>query len=250
MAHLTGDDKRRYVAEMFARISPRYDLMNSLMTGGLHHRWKRDTARLTAAGAAGPALDIATGTGDLAFALARCPGVTGVVGVDLLPEMLSIARLKIPSAHQTPSSFRRRPESSLPISFVQGDALRLPFPDNSFAGATAGFSLRNMPDVPAAISEMARVVAPGGKVTTLELTPMRPGIPALLGRFYFHRFVPLMGQLVAGDRAAYTYLPDSVDYFLTADGLADVYRQAGLAGVGYRRLGLGGVALHFGDKPA
>ena len=241
MAHLTGGDKRRYVAEMFARISPRYDLMNSLMTGGLHHRWKRETARLTAAGVAGTGgdgamLDIATGTGDLVFALANCAGVTGVVGVDLLPEMLSIATRRRRAGRQ---------RGDVPITFVQGDALRLPF-----AGATAGFSLRNMPDVPAAINEMARVVAPGGKVTTLELTPMRPGIPALLGRIYFHQFVPLLGQLVAGDRSAYTYLPDSVDYFLTADGLADVYRQAGLAGVGYRRLGLGGVALHFGDKPA
>ena len=140
--------------------------------------------------------------------------------------------------------------SDTPVTFALGDALRLPFADNTFAGATAGFSLRNMPDVPAAINEMARVVVPGGRVTTLELTPMRPGISAALGRFYFHQFVPLMGQLVAGDRAAYTYLPDSVDYFLTADGLAEVYRQAGLVGVGYRRLGLGGVALHFGDKPA
>ena len=91
---------------------------------------------------------------------------------------------------------------------------------------------------------------PGGRVTTLELTPMPPGIASNMGRFYFHRLVPLMGQLVAGDRTAYTYLPDSVDYFLTADGLADVFRQAGLVDVGYRRLGLGGVALHFGDQPA
>ncbi|MCE2501539.1 MAG: ubiquinone/menaquinone biosynthesis methyltransferase [Dehalococcoidia bacterium] len=250
MAHLTGDDKRRYVAEMFARISPRYDLMNSLMTGGMHHRWKRDTARLTAAGAAGTerggtdgigaTLDIATGTGDLAFALANCAGVTAVVGVDLLSEMLSIAARRRRVGH--------RPGDT-PITFAQADALQLPFADNTFVGATAGFSLRNMPDVPAAINEMARVVAPGGKVTTLELTPMRPGIPAMMGRLYFHRFVPLMGQLVAGDRAAYTYLPDSVDYFLTADGLAEVYRQAGLVNVGYRRLGLGGVALHYGDKP-
>ncbi len=240
MAHLRGDEKRRYVAEMFARISPRYDLMNSLMTGGLHHRWKRATARLTAGKAAGPALDVATGTGDLAFALADCPKVTEVVGVDLLPEMLTIAN--------------RRRASGLgggrSVQFVQGDALRLPFPDESFVGATAGFSLRNMPDVPAAIREMARVVAPGGRVTTLELTPMAPGIASGMGHFYFRRLVPLMGQLVAGDRAAYTYLPDSVDYFLTADGLAELFREAGLVDVGYRRLGFGGVALHFGDRPA
>ena len=249
MAHLSGDDKRRYVAEMFARISPRYDLMNSLMTGGMHHRWKRATARLTAAGVTGTerggtagigaTVDIATGTGDLAFALARCPGVTSVVGVDLLPEMLTIA-----TRRQQAGAYWNQ----APTSFMLGDALWLPFADNTFAGATAGFSLRNMPDVPAAIGEMARVVAPGGKVTTLELTPMPPGIPAVLGRLYFRQLVPLMGQLVASERAAYTYLPESVDYFLTADGLADVYRQAGLINVGYRRLGLGGVALHYGDK--
>ena len=239
MAHLSGDEKRRYVAEMFARISPRYDLMNSLMTGGLHHRWKRATARLTAGSAAGPALDVATGTGDLAFALADCPNITQVVAVDLLPEMLTIANRRRASG----------PSRGRMVQFVQGDALRLPFPDGSFVGATAGFSLRNMPDVPSAIREMARVVAPGGRVTTLELTPMPSGIASSLGRIYFRRLVPLMGQLVAGDRAAYTYLPDSVDYFLTADGLAEVFRQAGLVNVDYRRLGFGGVALHFGDQP-
>ncbi len=245
MAHLRGDDKRRYVAEMFARISPRYDLMNSLMTGGLHHRWKRETARLTAAGLHGGALDVATGTGDLAFALVRQPGITHVVGVDLLGEMLAIAQRKHPA---TPPG--RLPSGSGQPAFAMADALRLPFPDGSFVCATAGFSLRNMADVPAAIAEMARVVAPGGRVTTLELTPMPPGIRAALGRLYFHRLVPLMGQLVAGDRAAYSYLPSSVDYFLTAEGLAEVYRQSGLVNVGYRRLGLGGVALHFGEKPA
>ncbi len=239
MAHLRGDDKRQYVAEMFARISPRYDLMNSLMTGGLHHRWKRETARFTAAGLQGAALDVATGTGDLAFALARCPGIDRAVGVDLLSEMLTIAANKPAASDKCTAS----------TSFIMGDALQLPFPDNAFVCATAGFSLRNMADVPAAIAEMARVVSPGGRVTTLELTPMPPGIRAALGRLYFHRFVPLMGQVVAGDRTAYTYLPSSVDYFLTAEGLAEVYRQAGLVNVGYRRLGLGGVALHHGEKP-
>ena len=240
MAHLRGDDKRRYVAEMFARISPRYDLMNSLMTGGLHHRWKRETARFTAAGLRGAALDVATGTGDLAFALARCPGIDRVVGVDLLAEMLTIAVDK-PAAREARQS---------PASFAMADALHLPFADGSFVCATAGFSLRNMADLHAAIAEMARVVSPGGRVTTLELTPMPPGIRAALGRLYFHHLVPVMGQLVAGDRTAYTYLPSSVDYFLTAEGLAEVYRNAGLVNVGYRRLGLGGVAIHYGEKPS
>ena len=238
MAQLRGDEKRRYVAEMFARISPRYDLMNSLMTGGMHHRWKRATARFTATGLRGSALDIATGTGDLAFALAQIPGVSPVVGVDLLPEMLTIARGK-----------RAKISGAGPAAeFAVGDALRLPFADGTFCCATAGFSLRNMADVPAAIAEMARVVAPGGRITTLELTPMPPGLRAALGRVYFHHVVPLLGQVVAGDRSAYTYLPNSVDYFLTADGLAEVYRAVGLTDVGYCRLGMGGVALHYGVK--
>ena len=242
MAHLRGDDKRRYVAEMFARISPRYDLMNTLMTGGQHHRWKRATARLTADGLDGIALDVATGTGDLAFALARRPGIRAAVGVDLLGEMLAIAADK-------PAGRNANANASTPIHFVMGDALRLPFADGTFCCATAGFSLRNMADVPATIGEMARVVAPGGRVTTLELTPMEGGVRAALGGFYFRRVVPLLGQLVAGDRTAYTYLPSSVDYFLTADELAAVYRAAGLVEVGYRRMGGGGVALHYGAKP-
>ena len=141
MAHLRGDDKRQYVAEMFARISPRYDLMNSLMTGGLHHRWNGRRPGSPPPGCAAPPLDVATGTGDLAFALARCPGIDRAVGVDLLSEMLTIARDK-PAAHQPqpspphiPSSFPqphpsfpRRRESSPPVSFVMGDALQLPFP--------------------------------------------------------------------------------------------------------------------------
>ncbi len=239
MANLSGDAKQTYVADLFARIAGRYDLMNSLMTGGMHHRWKRVTARRTAAGLTGPALDIATGTGDLAFALARQPGIEKAVGVDLLAEMLTLSEGK-----------RRKRAHSHSTAFIQGDALRLPFPDGTFACATAGFSLRNMPDLPQAIAEMARVVRPGGRVTTLELTPMGPGLKASLFRLYFHNIVPLVGQLVAGDRGAYTYLPQSVDYFLQADGLAELFSQVGLTEVGYRKLGFGTVAIHYGMKPA
>ena len=230
MAHLHGDDKQRYVAEMFARISPRYDLMNSLMTGGLHHRWKRATAQLTTANLSGNSLDVATGTGDLAFALARCPAITSVVGVDLLPEMLRIASSKAFGMVA----------STTEINFVIGDALRLPFPDDTFACATAGFSMRNMADVPAAVQEMARVVKPGGRVTTLELTPMPKGVLSSIGRLYFHYLVPFLGQLISGDRAAYTYLPNSVDYFLTADGLAFSVSRASyrLCPVGIWRCGI------------
>lgn len=239
MTQLQGDEKQRYVADLFARISGRYDLMNTLMTGGMHHYWKRKTARLASHGLTGVGLDIATGTGDLAFALARQPGIGNAVGVDLLPEMLSIAHTK-----------SRKMGLQSGVFFAVGDALLLPFPDNTFACATAGFSLRNMPDLPQALSEMVRVVEPGGRVATLELTPMGQGIKSSLFRVYFHRLVPIVGQLVAGDRSAYTYLPQSVDYFLEADRLSDLFRQVGLTDVGYVPLGFGTVAIHYGVKSA
>ena len=181
MTQLQGEAKQRYVADLFARISRRYDLMNTLMTGGMHHRWKRQTARLTTQGLSGKALDIATGTGDLAFALVCQPGVEHVVAVDLLPEMLAFAQVKSRSQYIDQH-----------VTLITGDALTLPFHDNAFACATAGFSLRNMPDLPQALTEMARVVRPGGQITTLELTPLSIGIKSRLFRFYFHRFVPLM----------------------------------------------------------
>ncbi|MBM3943344.1 MAG: ubiquinone/menaquinone biosynthesis methyltransferase [SAR202 cluster bacterium] len=240
MPGIETQDKQQYVAEMFARISPRYDLMNSLMTGGQHHRWKRLTARLASQGLTGPALDVATGTGDLALCLARRPGIQPVVGADLLPPMLALARRK---ARQKGMDGR--------VYWAAGDALALPFPNNTFACATAGFSLRNMPEpdgIAGALREMVRVVRPGGRVAILELTPMTGGIISRSFRLYFHHLVPLMGQLVAGERAAYTYLPRSVDRFLEAEALARLFRELGLREVGYRRLGCGTMAIHWGVK--
>jgi demethylmenaquinone methyltransferase/2-methoxy-6-polyprenyl-1,4-benzoquinol methylase len=223
---------------MFARIAGRYDLMNDLMTARLHRRWKRETAELATRGLQGKALDVATGTGDLALALARCPGIEQAVGVDLLPQMIAAARRKA-------SERRLRGKAT----WVLGDALELPFPESTFACATAGFSLRNMADLRGALAEMVRVVRPGGRITTLELSPMAGGPKSVLIRWYFHRLVPIMGRIVAGDRAAYTYLPQSVDRFLDADHLASLLRDLGLTGVGYSRLGFGTVTLHWGDRP-
>ena len=238
MAQLEGDAKQKYVAVLFARIASRYDLMNDLMTLGQHRRWKQHTARLTAQGLRGISLDIATGTGDLARALSRQPGIEHSIGLDLLPEMISLGRAKL-----------RSRDLAAKTTMMLGDALRLPFPDESFACATAGFSLRNMPDLKTALSEMVRVVRPGGRITTLELSPMAAGIKSSLLRFCFHRLVPLMGGLITGNRAAYTYLPQSVDYFLEADRLAALFRELGLVDVGYQRMGMGTVALHWGQRP-
>ena len=237
MARLTGNERQRYVADLFSRISGRYDLMNDIMTLGMHRGWKRKTAALATRNSTGPALDVSTGTGDLAFQLAGVAGTTQSVALDLLPEMVVRARQK---------SDRRAP---IPPSFMVGDALSLPFPSNTFACATAGFSLRNMPDVRRAIAEMARVVRPGGRVALLELSPMDSGLRARLFRLYFHRLVPLVGGIITRDRGAYTYLPQSVDTFIDAEGLAQILRDAGLSAVGYQRLGFGTVCIHWGDKP-
>ena len=238
MAELTGEAKQRYVSAMFTRIAGRYDLMNTLMTGGLHLRWKQKTARLTSKGLTGTALDVATGTGDLALALARCPGIEQAVGVDLLPQMINLARAKAKAKNLAAKT-----------TLVVGDAHALPFPDGSFACATAGFSLRNMSELPLALSEMVRVVQPGGRVSTLELTPMPASRRSSLVRLYFQGLVPILGQMVAGDREAYTYLPQSVDHFLEAGHLAGLFRDLGLTDPRYRRLGFGAVTLLWGDKP-
>ena len=256
MADLKGQAKQHYVAVMFARIATRYDLMNDLMTVGLHRRWKKRTASLTTQGLQGAALDVCTGTGDLAMALARCPGMDQVVGVDLLPGMISLARSKA-----------RAKGLDGGTNLVLGDALMLPFPSNTFACATSGFSLRNMPDLQEALAEMVRVVRPGGRVTTLELTPMDNSVSSMMKRWFFHRFVPhpgtlvcqwrsvplwagLIGQVVARDRAAYTYLPQSVDYFPGAERLEGLLTELGLINVGYTKLGMGSVTLHWGDVPS
>ena len=237
MAGLTGAARQRYVADLFARISGYYDLMNDVMTLGMHRGWKRQTASLAAQTLPGPALDVSTGTGDLAFQLALSSKSGRIVALDLLPEMIARAREK--AARQ----------QSGKVSFMVGDALSLPFPTGTFACATAGFSLRNMPDARQAVREMTRVVMPGGRVALLELSPMKTGLKARLFRGYFHGVVPLIGKLVARDRAAYTYLPQSVDRFYDANGLAAVMRESGLQKVDYRRLGFGTVCLHWGDKP-
>ena len=237
MAELSGSARQRYVADLFARIAGYYDLMNDVMTLGMHRGWKRRTARLATEALPGPALDVSTGTGDLAFRLAHQPGRSHTVGLDLLPEMIGLAKKK--------SSGRGLTD----INFIVGDALSLPFRSGAFACATAGFSLRNMPDVRQAIAEMARVVRPGGRVALLELSPMQTGLKARLFRLYFHRLVPFVATLLVRDRAAYTYLPQSVDRFYDADELASIMRESGLENVQFRRMGIGTVCLHWGHTP-
>jgi demethylmenaquinone methyltransferase/2-methoxy-6-polyprenyl-1,4-benzoquinol methylase len=220
---------------MFSRIARRYDLMNTLMTGGRHHAWRAVTARAVAGAPPGPVLDLATGTADLALAVrARCPD-RDVVGADFAEGMLREGRRKLGSRGD------RR------LRLVAADALALPFADKGFACVASAFLLRNLADLAAGLAEMRRVTMPGGLVLTLEITrPSMRGWRALFG-LYFGRLVPAIGALVAHDRSAYTYLPRSVDAFLTPDELARLMTSVGFRDVGYRRLGLGTIALHRGS---
>jgi len=222
------------VRAMFTRIARRYDVMNSLMTGGRHHAWRRLAAEAVVAAPPGPVLDLATGTGDLALAVREVRPASAAIGADFSEGMLRQARAKL----------ARRRETRVPL--LAADALALPFRDRTFAAVTSAFLVRNLTDLTRGLAEMRRVAKPGGLVVTLDITrPAMPGWDRMFG-FYFQRIVPLMGALVAGDRAAYTYLPESVERFASPPGLADAMRRAGLRDVHYRRLGLGTIALHVG----
>ena len=226
------------MTRMFARISRRYDLLNTIMTGGMHYVWRRRATRLAVGDLSGLALDIATGTGDFAFDLARKTSVSHVVGLDYTPEMLSIAARKA----------RRQGIADL-LTLTVGDAHALPFPDDSFICTTVGFGIRNFIDVPQALAEMARVVVPSGRVVILEIVRIDGrGLLSKLLPILFRYVTPSVGALIAGDREAYTYLPESVQEFLSANELASLMEEAGLQNVSYRKLGLGAVAILIGEK--
>lgn len=224
---------------MFARISKRYDLLNGVMSGGRHHAWRRMAARFAAVGPTGPAIDIATGTGDFALELARQQTITRVVGLDFTREMLSIAVDKV--NHKGPNKN---------IDMVIGDAHWLPFPSDRFVCATVGFGVRNFSDVRQSLQEMVRIVRPGGHVAVLEIVRMpNSGVLNEAFRFYFRYMTPWLGTLLAGDREAYTYLPESAQSFYSAQQLMGMLTEFGLRDVSCHRLALGSVALLIGRKP-
>ena len=224
---------------MFDRIARLYDRMNSVMTAGLHHSWRRRAADLAAVPRGGRALDVATGTGDLALELAGRVGPSGmVVGTDFSEQMLTLARAKA-----------ARRDIELPVRFEPGNALELPFTDDSFDCATVGFGARNFADLRRGVQEMTRVVRPGGHVVILEITtPDRPPLSHLL-ELWFETIVPALGRL-AGDRQAYSYLPRSVRRFPPPAVLAGVMWDCGLRQIRWVQTAAGIIAIHVGTVPA
>lgn len=219
---------------MFASIVPRYDLINSLMTLGLDHRWRRQTV-LMAEPRGAVALDIATGTGELAFEMVR-QGARTVIGADFCIEMLHAATDK---AARTGMGGR--------VSLIAADAMQLPFADNTFDCIVNGFMLRNVDNLSETFAELYRVLRTGGRLVCLDLTPPQGPLRRFFA-FYIAAFVPLLGILAAGNYGAYRYLFNSLSIHPDAGQVAAMMREAGFAKVSYKLTGLGTVALHRAVK--
>jgi len=227
---------------MFDRIAGVYDRLNSVMTAGLHHRWRRRAVEMAHVGPGSRALDVATGTGDLAFALADAIGPEGeVVAADFSEPMLQIARRKSAAGATGPHTAT--------VRFEQANALLLPHATDEFDAATVGFGVRNFSDLDQGLRELARVVRPGGHVVILEMTtPHKPPLSTFF-KLWFDRVVPVLGRVV-GDSDAYTYLPNSVRRFPGPEDLAARMAAVGFGDIRYVLTAGGIIALHVGTVVA
>lgn len=229
--------KKEAVRNMFDNIAPTYDRLNHLLSFDIDRHWRRRTVRRAASRSPHRILDLATGTADLAIALARRIPEASITGVDLSPEMLAIGRTKVAAAGLAGR-----------IDLHEGDAEALPFADGTFDLVTIGFGIRNFGDIAAGLREACRVLRPGGTLLVLEFSTPRGKLFGPVYRFYFHRILPLVGQLVSKDPAAYTYLPDSVDNFPDYLLFLRMMREAGFGTCGQTRLMRGIAYIYEGTK--
>lgn len=233
---LSASPKRVALSEMFGRIAPGYDRLNSVLSFGQHHLWRRFAARQCCFPEGGLALDVAVGTADFALDVI---GRTGrAIGVDPCVPMMQVGEEKL-----------RRRGAADRVLMVAGEAEHLPVATGRFDCATIGFALRNVTDVDQTFAEMARAVRPGGRVVALEIA--KPRIPGFAPLFflYFYRLSPLLARLFGGDPDAYHYLPTSLKQFKSREELAASMRRAGLIDVHWHDLSGGSVAVHVGTRP-
>ncbi|MCA9788697.1 MAG: bifunctional demethylmenaquinone methyltransferase/2-methoxy-6-polyprenyl-1,4-benzoquinol methylase UbiE [Cyanobacteria bacterium HKST-UBA05] len=227
-------EKPTYVQNLFARVASYYDMMNDVMSFGLHRLWKRQACRKLALPRNGRVLDVCSGTGDLAVMLHRQYPTVAITALDFCPEMLAIGQ-------------RRAVAQGVPAAFEQGDALALPYADNAFDGVIIGYGLRNVAHYDRCLSEMVRVVKPGGYVVVLDMSHPK-GLANVISGFYRFTIMPLMGKCVANDPDAYRYLANSIFFYPDQSKLAHMMAEAGLGHVAYENK-LGGIcALHWGQK--
>jgi demethylmenaquinone methyltransferase/2-methoxy-6-polyprenyl-1,4-benzoquinol methylase len=230
-------DKQAMVDDVFRSVASRYDLMNDVMSGGLHRAWK-DVMVTEVNPPRGDRpfalLDLAGGTGDIAFRVMAAGGAgTRVTVADINPDMLAVGRT-------------RAEERGLDVEFVEGNAEALPFPDRSFDAVTIAFGIRNVPRIDQALSEARRVLRLGGRFLCLEFSTVDvPGLDALYDLYSFN-MIPTLGRMIAGDAESYRYLVESIRRFPHPEAFADMIRAAGLRRVSYQRMAGGIVALHSG----
>lgn len=233
MANLTGAERARYVQEMFTRISPRYDLMNRLMTIGQDVRWRREVIHRARLPRQGYLLDLGAGTGDLSQeALHQYPDCR-CTAADFTLGMMQSGRQHIGADR---------------INWNVADALQIPYPAGTFDAVVSGFLLRNLSDIRRGLSEQYRVLKPGGCIVTLDTTRPPQSIFSPFINFHLHTIIPTLGELISGEPDAYRYLPDSTEAFLSAEQLVERMLAAGFRKVGFRRLMLDTVAIHWGEK--
>lgn len=201
------------IRDMFDAVAPGYDRANQVLSLGVHHRWRKRLVRDAGVKAGMSILDCATGTGDLALAFQQAVGPKGqVTGLDFSPRMIALAQTKAT-------------EDRLPVHFMIGDVLALPFPDNSFDCASIAFGIRNVDDPVAGLCEMARVVRPGGKVAVLEFGQPESAIFARLFRWYSNQVIPRVGGWITGTPSSYRYLSDSSSAFPAGPRFVELLKQ-------------------------
>ncbi len=228
--------QRRMIRTLFTRIAPSYDRINRLLSLGQDQNWRRHALARAQVPSGGKVLDIATGTGDVALLAAERLPAAQIVGADLTLAMLDVAREK---AHK---------QAARQVRWVNSDGLALAFPDDTFDAVISVFMLRNVPDVSRAFVEQTRVARPGGRVVCLEMTWPQRFPMTWFFQLYFFGVAPLLGQLIAQNRAAYTYLPQSVRQFPAPAATAQVMEAAGLRDVSWELKMLGTVAIFVGVK--
>jgi demethylmenaquinone methyltransferase/2-methoxy-6-polyprenyl-1,4-benzoquinol methylase len=234
---VASQDKANLVAQVFRSVAPRYDLMNDVMSLGIHRLWKRITLQEANVRKGQVVLDVAAGTGDLAIGLAKAAGREGqVIMTDINDAMLTVGRDRVID------------EGLTDISFVQADAECLPFVDNYFDCITMAFGLRNVTNKPAALASLYRILKPGGKLLILEFSHLSIPILSRLYDLYSFHVIPALGQWFAGDKASYQYLVESIRKHPDQESMKNMMSESGFDEVTYFNLNAGIAALHKGYK--
>ena len=237
MAHLTGKERTDYVQAMFDRIAKRYNLMNRLMTGGQDGKWRRFVVEKAQLPPSGTLLDLATGTGDIAFEALKARPAAQVVGADFALQMMRVGC--------------RHAQYGAAVAWTGADALQLPYADASFDAVVSGYLMRNVADIPKSLSEQRRVLKAGGRIVILDTAPPPKNALQPLILLHLKYGIPLLGRLIAGSAAAdaYRYLPQSTQAFKTPAQLARLIEAAGFEAVDFQTLMFGTMAVHWGTKP-